>query len=138
MSPLCWRQCGYRGSPFHILWLCPRLRPFWTKIFILIGKFSDSKSPLPNPGLAILSLGIEEYPQPTRKIVLHILLSARLELVKKWKTPEIPSIDEIIRTTNLHITYEAMFASSQGNHNLNFPHWRPCFEWHNNNKPSNN
>lgn len=64
-SPLCWRQCGHRGSLMHILWACPSLKTFWSHVFDLKRKLTDT--PLPkNPELAILSLGIESPTSPKK------------------------------------------------------------------------
>lgn len=117
----------------HIYWTCPHLRTYWSGIFSLIGRITNSQFPN-DPSMAILSLGIETIPHPLRSIVSHILISARLELVRHWKRTEFPTLAEIVRTTNLHITYEVIFAASQGSYISRYPIWKPWIDWYGINK----
>lgn len=55
MSPLCWRQCGQRGSLIHILGTCQLLRNYWLENFNLISHITNSQTPH-DASLAILSL----------------------------------------------------------------------------------
>lgn len=87
-----------------------------------------------NPGMAILSLGIESIPPPLRKIVSHILLGVRLEIARHWKQKGVPTFTEVIRTTNLHISYEIMFAIAQNNTQSLHTTWKPWLDWYNVNK----
>lgn len=67
-----------------------------------------------SPGLALLSLTIETLPIEARTVTIHILLSARLVLAGHWKDQVVPSIQEVITTSNMHAAYELLFASTQG------------------------
>lgn len=127
---MCWRNCNNIGTIYHIFWDCPRTRTLWEKIFDIIAQITNQQIQ-PNPGLAILSLDIDLLPRVYRKIVSHVLLSTRLAITRHWKAQEIPKITEIITTTNTHITYEKMFASSQGNLQVSYNQWKPWTDWYN-------
>lgn len=132
-SPLCWRQCGNRGSIIHIFWTCPLERNFWSTIFATIEHITGAQLP-ETPGSAILFLEINNIPSQLTYIISLMFLSARLEIVKRWKKIEVPTLVEVMRTTNLHIIYEVMFATSQGNYQSQYPRWKPWFDWYNPNR----
>lgn len=128
-SPLCWRNCGCRGTLYHIMWTCPAIRAFWSKTFSLITQIIGAPVPF-FAGMAILSLGIESVPVASRVIVTHILLSAGLIIMRHRKDLRPPPITEIVDTTNIHVTYEMMFASTQGNYQTMCATWNQWVEWY--------
>lgn len=65
-----------------------------------------------DPALALLSLGIDNFPASLRSTITHLLLAARLSIKRKWKDSRPPSVIEVIDLTNPHNTYERMLASS--------------------------
>lgn len=126
-SPLCWWQCGYVGTLYHILWDCPCIRTLWNKVFALLAQILNLRISK-TPGSAILSFGIESFPKTTR--MTHTLLSTRLSIMRHWKDWEIPTISVVVLTTNTHATYELMFASSQSRHQIAHRHWKPWTDWY--------
>lgn len=128
-SPLCWRKCGTKGMLHHILWSCPAIHAFWTKIFQLMAQILELQIPL-TAGMAILSLGIESIPGPSIVIVIHVLLSARLSIMRHWRDHVVPTLSEVIKTTNTHATYEIMFAAVQGNYQAMSSRWKLWTEWY--------
>lgn len=76
----CWRGCSYSGSLIHILWECLHIYFFWNRIFSFISEITGILTK-PSPSIAVLSLGIESFPQTLRTLVMHILFSARLVTV---------------------------------------------------------
>lgn len=109
----CWRQCGLRGDLLHFLWSCPKLFSYWSDAFSIISIITQLTT-LPNPALAILSLGIDGYPLKLQHTIIHILLAARVTIKRHWKNHTPPTIAEVIDLTHLHSTYEEMMASCSG------------------------
>lgn len=68
----------------------------------------------PSPGLAILNLKIYLILSSLKVVLTHILLSARLTILRHWKSNNLPTMSEVISTTHLHFTYKIMFASAKG------------------------
>lgn len=126
-SPLCWRNCGDIGTLYHIMWRCPVLKAFWAKISNLITQITGLYILL-SAEMVILSLGIESIPGDSRVIVIHLLLSARLAILRHWKDSGSPPLTEIVETTNTHATYELMFASTQGTYQNMCSRWNQWVE----------
>lgn len=58
-----------------------------------------------NPALALLNLGIEQFPTQCQGIVANILLAAKLILNRYWKwdlAPNLPEAGNIIQQHYLH------------------------------------
>ena len=113
ISSLCWRNCGEVGTLHHTLWSCPSLNQLWVRIFNLISQFAGARI-IPSAGAALLSLGLESVPFSSRTIITHLLLSTRLSIARHWRDADPPSMSEVVETTNTHVSYELMFAASQG------------------------
>ena len=128
-SACCWRECGEPGTLYHILWSCPLLSNYWKEVFNLLSVVVGLKVSM-EPGLALLSLNVEMLPPSKRIIAVHILLSARLVIARHWKRTHPPPIHEVITTTHSHVTYEALFASSQNSLLAIRPTWQLWFDWY--------
>lgn len=92
----CWRQCGSKGTIFNILWGCKSVKSFWNSVFSLLAKITGIIL-TPTPALALLNLGIDTVPMKYRCITIYILIAARLSITLKWKTDNIPSINDVIQ-----------------------------------------
>lgn len=114
-SPECWRKCENKGTLLHVLWSCPRIKRYWTLVFQTIEQITGFKATY-CPGMALLSLEIVLIPAPLRNIVSHLLITARLTIVRHWKEVDPPPIAETLRIINTHSAYETQFARSCGNH----------------------
>lgn len=125
----CWRKCGLRGDILHVLWYCPNILQYWLEIFNIISDITQTKTP-PNPALAILSIGIEEYPPELQNTIINILLAARLTITRHWKDHTSPIIAEVIDLTNLHCTYEQMMMSCSGQIQTSDTQWSPWTTWY--------
>lgn len=101
--PLCWRKFGMTGNLYYSLWLCNNIASFWNDIFKLITVVTGITIP-PSPELALLSIGIENIPRNMQCITIHILLAARLSMVRHWKSPDHISIYETIHQIHTHTT----------------------------------
>lgn len=130
VSPLCWIQCGEVGTLFHLLWSCPNITQYWKQIYNLILQVLKNNLE-PSPGMAILSLEMDLAPHHMRTLLSHILLAARLSLVRHWKDIKIPEISKVTQTINTHSTYEQLFASEMGKYSLTNKIWEPWNKWYN-------
>ena len=87
-----------KGDLLHTLWDCPKLTPHWRLVFQLL--FDVTKVTIDRqPSLALLSLNVDHFPNPSRIIIIHILLAARLSITRKWKDPDPPNLHDVIHTT---------------------------------------
>lgn len=129
MSPLCWRQCGETGTVFHLLWACPIITQYWKWIYNLISQILKLNLE-PSLGMALLSVERDLVPHHMRTLLSHILLAARLTLVRHWKDTKHPEIFEIIQITNTHGTYERLYASGMGNYLLTNKIWESWNKWY--------
>lgn len=123
-SPLCWRRCGQAGTLLHMLWGCPKLGSYWTDVYSLISRTLRIPTPL-TPALAICSLGIEAIPHHLRTVLLHILLAARLTILRHWKDHTPPTIAETLNTIHTHASYELMFSYVIDKHHQIAKLWAP-------------
>lgn len=54
--------------------------------------------------------------------------------MRRWKTEKLPTLTDVVRTTNLHTAYETMFDASQNKYGAKHQVWKPWMEWYGNNK----
>lgn len=47
--------------------------------------------------------------------MLHILLAARLNITRKLKNPDPPTLTDVVHTTHVHFTHELTLALRQNN-----------------------
>lgn len=130
-SSSCWRGCSQEGTIMHIFWKCPLISKLWEDVSHLISSVTGQKTTL-TPDLALLHINLVDVPKRYRKIVLHILLSTKLVLARKWKTSNIPTLLEIIDTTHTHHTYELMMTPDYVRYQKEKSTWSPWIEWYNN------
>lgn len=114
-SDTCWRGCGDRGSLPHILWHCRSITSFWSQMFILILELTAINT-RPDKPLAILHIGFERLSPPYRMVVLHLLLAAKGNIIKNWKTPESPSLKETICNLSSHCVMERWIAHNNNSY----------------------
>lgn len=126
---LCWRNCTQTGTLFHILWTCGRLAKFWSNIFAMFHQVTSLPIQF-SPSLAILNLGIEDIPPPLRKFTTHLFLAAKLVILRLWRSPDLPEVEEVIRTLSIHHTYESMLANIEGKYAEFLLHWQPWITWY--------
>lgn len=59
----------------------------------------------------------------------HKLLSARLNIARKWKNPDPPTLWDIVDTTHVHFTYEQILALRNKNRDHISQMWYPWLVW---------
>ena len=128
-SPLCWRHCGETGTLFHLMWDCPKVTQYWAGIYDLISCLFWVRLD-PSPGMALLSLEMDLVPFHLRNLLSHILLVARLALVRHWKDIISPTRSVVKQIINTHGTYEQLFAHSVGKYPSISSIWEPWNQWY--------
>lgn len=108
-SVTCWRSCGSIGTIVHMLWYCRFISSYWRQIFSLISSISHTPSTY-NPSLALLHLGIEKCHPNSRVVLTHLLLAAKLNITRFWKTSEPPNISYTITDLNLQCEMDRIVA----------------------------
>ena len=91
----CWQGCGERGSLLHCWWECKLVQPLWKTVWRFLKKL---KIELPyDPAIALLGI----YPRDTgvlfqRDTCTPMFIAAPSAIVKVWKEPKCPLMDEWI------------------------------------------
>ncbi|KAJ1107218.1 hypothetical protein NDU88_004611 [Pleurodeles waltl] len=86
----CWR-CGSASASFlHIAWSCPKLKGYWSQIFVSVNQIvgrSDVSSSL--PGL----LGyVRDTPPAVRRLHALLLLFAKRRVAIHWGRQRVPAV----------------------------------------------
>lgn len=108
-EPLCWRQCGDQGTLAHILWYYKSLRSYWWQIFTLISAISGHQT-ITNPALALQHIGIENLPRNTKSVIIHLLLAAKLNITRLWRTPSQPTMANMVLGLNYQCDKKRLIA----------------------------
>ena len=106
----CWRGCGEKGTLVHSWWECRLVQPLWKTVWNFLRKL---KMDLPF-GPAILLLGLHSKNPETwmQKILCTpMFIAAQFAMVKCWKQPKSPSINEW--TKKLWYIYTMEYCASQ-------------------------
>ena len=86
----------------------------------------------PTPGMALLSLEMDLVPYSSRNLLSHILIAARLAIVRHWRDTACPGLSEVKQIIHTHGTYEQLFVHSRGRYPLIVKIWEPWNMWYSN------
>lgn len=128
-SPLCWRDCGSQGTIFHTFWQCKNVSSYWKKVFSILADITGVLNP-PEPALAILHLGIDNYPLQFRTVVTHILITAKMIIARHWRTTLSPNPSEVMTQVNLNFQYERLLAIRKSSYAVFDRNWNCWKEWY--------
>lgn len=95
VSSNCWR-CGDSGTFYHMWWICRKIQVFWESIHAELQKMlkiSFNKK----PEAYLLGITDLDIPQKRKGIFLYATAAARVLIAAKWKSNEIPSIQDWIQ-----------------------------------------
>ena len=87
----CWRGCGENGTLLYCWWECKLVQPLWRTVWGFLKKL---KIELPYDPL------LDIYPEKTiiqKESCSTIFIAALFTIVRTWKQPKCPSIDEWIK-----------------------------------------
>lgn len=109
---LCWRNCGLPGTMLHIWWECPALQNFWIQMQIRLRSVTHMSTNLSLVDF-LLGLAISTWPSQFQTVATHILIAARLEIARKWKSPQPPSLQDVTTTLNNPLKLEYFFSKAK-------------------------
>ena len=90
----CWRECGGKGTLLHCWWECKLIQPLWRTVWKFFKKLKIE--PSYNPAIPLLGIYTEKnIIQKGSCTTLFIV--ALFTMVRTWKQPKCPSIDEWIK-----------------------------------------
>lgn len=89
-----WSACQGVGTLIHVLWECPNLKSFWNRVFTFISDVTGCLTK-PNAALALLSIGADIFLDEFKLMVIHILFTARLLILHKWRGSLVPNISDV-------------------------------------------
>ena len=92
----CWRCPGEKGTLEHCLWECRLVQPLWKTIWNFLRKL---KMELPfDPAIPQLGLYPNSPETPIQKnLCTPMFIAAQFTIVKCWKQPKCPSVNEWIK-----------------------------------------
>ena len=128
-SPLCWRQCGAVGNLVHMFWSCRNLTSFWNSVFSCVSGMTGILI-RPNPGLAVLHIGIDLFPPEFRVVITHVLLAARTLIAQHWKADRAPNVSEVLRLTQVNYVHESLLAYRRGVRDRFDSVWKIWTDWY--------
>lgn len=85
-TPLCFRGFGLVGDHVHIWWPCPHIRKYWGNIFQVLRKLTGVPIPK-SPLIALLNERVAEVSKVNQKLILFVLVGARISVAWAWKQP---------------------------------------------------
>ena len=93
-------RCGEaKGTLFHCLWSCPRLKEFWGEVGQEIRKIISIEI-VPEPKLFLLGLYPEGHKYKRSEIMFidKCILQAKRVIALSWKRPDKPTMSQWFRT----------------------------------------
>lgn len=103
---------------------------FWKNVFSRIATIT-SIFISPEPGMALLNLGIKHFPPYFRTGVIHVLLAVRSLIMRYWKTNRVPNVSEALEIIQMHYTFKFLLANKHGARKSFYLHWKvwtDCFK----------
>uniref|UniRef100_A0A803TLV0 Reverse transcriptase domain-containing protein n=1 Tax=Anolis carolinensis TaxID=28377 RepID=A0A803TLV0_ANOCA len=90
----CWKCKKQEGTFFHVWWTCEKLQNFWKMIHVESQKILNVKFPM-KPEYYLLGLSDTSLKLDTNddKLFTYICTAARIIIAKRWKTEEIPQLE---------------------------------------------
>lgn len=100
-SDHCWGGSSQQGTLLHILWECPRIRPFWREIRDRINDILEDDLPLL---LVHFLLHVPTVPLTRYRcsVLPHLLNMAKRCLPIHWNRAHIPSREDWIKKSNIN------------------------------------
>lgn len=82
---------------------------FWKSISYFIVTLTGNLLKL-TPAMALLGINLDKYPSVYRTIIVHVLISARLNITSLWKSNDAPNLWNVIARVNIQAQYALLLA----------------------------
>ena len=90
----CVRDCGQRGTFYHVLWECTHIQRYWAGIQEIIDRVLGGENPL-DPKLAILNIwSPTDLTRPQRTWLSLALMVAKRNIARMWGGVDTPQIQD--------------------------------------------
>jgi hypothetical protein len=91
----CWRGCGERGTLLHFWWVCKLVQQLWNDFWRFLRKLEID---LPeDPAIPLLGIYPKDAPPCHRGTCSTMFIMALFVIVRSWKPPRYPMIEEWIQ-----------------------------------------
>uniref|UniRef100_A0A8C5QCM2 Reverse transcriptase zinc-binding domain-containing protein n=1 Tax=Leptobrachium leishanense TaxID=445787 RepID=A0A8C5QCM2_9ANUR len=121
----CWKCKSPQADLLHMWWSCPQNQPYWRAVHDAICKVS---SPPPDftPAAMLLLHTTAEPSDYRRTLEIRLLNAAKAVLLRHWKSPNVPTIQEWLQEVHNIQDIEELIHSASG---TSATHLRRWFYW---------
>ena len=124
VSPICGKCKIYEGTLLHSLWSCPKIQPFWEKIFDFLSGASDINLK-PDPLIRILGATLNETDKFQSQAVLFIMILAKKSILMMWKEESAPTFEMWFRELSSVLHLEELRYHLNKKPELFTKNWNP-------------
>lgn len=128
MNPICSRCNREHSDLIHLLWRCPKLHRYWSKVLDTLNRMFQANIGQ-NPKSCLLGivdgLQVEEV---TKQAIARALFQARKQILRLWNAVEPPSWKEYLETMGDMIRLEKNTYQHRGSSHKFQSLWSPWLD----------
>ena len=92
---LCWKECRVRKSLLHCWWVCKHLQSLWKSVWQFLRKLGINWPQ--DPVIPLLGIYPKDVHSCHKDICSAVFIAALFVIVRTWKQPRCPSMEEWIK-----------------------------------------